>query len=175
MQTADWKKIIDEHRQSVWQSAYRLLGNYADASDCFQETFISAFEICRRQNIRNFAALLARLVTARAIDQLRLRFRNEKYKNSAGMITVPQANSQPLEHLQQREMAFRLREALSKLPRQEAEVFCLRYLNDMSYQQIADQMGITINAAGVILHRAKSKLQKLFEVSQKEQNIEVIK
>ncbi|MEJ2703700.1 MAG: sigma-70 family RNA polymerase sigma factor, partial [Sedimentisphaerales bacterium] len=71
----DWNTIIEEHGPAVWQTAYRLLGNHADASDCFQETFVSALGFCRRQRVRNFPALLARLATARAIDQLRRRFR----------------------------------------------------------------------------------------------------
>lgn len=67
----DWQIIIKEHGPVVWQTAYRLLGNHADAADCFQETFVSALEFCQHQRVRNFSALLARLATTRAIDQLR--------------------------------------------------------------------------------------------------------
>jgi RNA polymerase sigma-70 factor (ECF subfamily) len=53
-----------------------------------------------------------------------------------------------------------LRKALAQLPPQEAQVFCLRYLNDMSYRQIAKQLNIKTNAAGVLLHRARAKLRQ---------------
>ena len=83
MQVIDWQLIIKKYASVVWQTAYRLLGNDADAADCFQETFVSALEVSQRQRVRNFSALLARLATARAIDQLRRRFRNSKARTNA--------------------------------------------------------------------------------------------
>ena len=176
MQIDEWQKIINEHGPAVWQSAYRLLGNHADASDCFQETFVCAVQFCRRQPVRNFSALLSRLVVARAIDLLRLRFRNQKHScDLVKMSPSPAANDEPIQHLQNQELAENLRKALAKLPRQEAAVFCLRYLDDMTYQQIADELGIKINAAGVLLNRAKTRLRKYLEISSKERKVEVIK
>lgn len=61
-----------------------------------------------------------------------------------------------------------LRESLSRLPSREAEAFCMRYLSEMSYRQIADQLGINTNAAGVMIHRAKTKLKESFELSVKD-------
>ena len=175
MQVLDWQSIIKEYGPAVWRTAYRLLGNYADASDCFEETFICALQLSRRQRVRNFSALLIRLATARAIDLLRLRARNEKYNvASANRVIALSAHPEPVEQLQRRELAISLRKALAKLPRREAQVFCLRYLNDMSYQQIADELGIKTNAAGVILNRAKAKLRKSLAFLLKEQKNEVV-
>jgi RNA polymerase sigma-70 factor (ECF subfamily) len=165
----DWQLIIDKHGSVVWQTAYRLLGNDADAADCFQETFVSALQFCRRQQVRNFPALLSRLATARAIDQLRRRFRQSQGNGvSADWDAVPSKNPGPAQMAQQQELAARLRESLTQLPPQEAQAFCMRYLNDMSYRQIAKALGIKINAAGVLLHRARAKLRQSFELSPKE-------
>ena len=165
----DWQLIIEEHGSAVWQTAYRLLGNDADAADCFQETFISALKFCRRKQVRNFSALLSRLATARAIDQLRRRIRRSRSTTDNADWTVLQStNPSPSQQAQHNELAEGLRISLSKLPTQEAQVFCLRYLNDMSYQQIANELGIKTNAAGVLLHRARAKLRESFELSTKE-------
>lgn len=165
----DWQVIIKKHGPAVWQISYRLLGNHADAADCFQETFVSALEFCRRQRVRNFPALLARLATARAIDQLRRRFRRSRSETDAADWTALQSKSpRPEERAQQKELTDGLRKSLSKLPPQEAQAFCLRYLNDMSYRQIANELGIKANAAGVLLHRARAKLRESFELSVKE-------
>lgn len=168
-QVIDWQLIIEEHGPAVWQTAYRLLGNGADTADCFQETFVSALKFCRRRRVRNFSALLTRLATARAIDQLRRRFR--RVNLCSAMVDspdVPSANPGPVQVVQRQELTDRLRESLSKLAPREAEAFCLRYLNDMSYRQIGDELGITTNAAGVLLHRARAKLRESFELSAKE-------
>ena len=173
MQVVDWKIIIKEHGPVVWQTAYRLLGNNADAADCFQDTFVCALEICRRQQIRNFSALLVRLATTRAIDRLRKRFRHER-NDATGFEKTERSSPDPAQYAQQQELAARLKTALIQLPFQEAQVFCLRHLNDMTYRNIANELGITTSAVGVILHRAKTKLRRLCEISDKEQKSEVI-
>jgi RNA polymerase sigma-70 factor (ECF subfamily) len=162
----DWQSIINKHGPAVWQTVYRLLGNHADAADCFQETFISALEVSKRQRVRNFSALLVNLATSRAIDQLRRRFRKPRFcANKADLAAVPSSNPGPAQQLQTQELAVKLREALAQLPQQEAEVFCLRCLNDMSYRQIAKELGIKSKTAGVLLHRARMKLRDFLEVS----------
>jgi RNA polymerase sigma-70 factor (ECF subfamily) len=169
LQVIDWQIIIEKHGPAVWQTAYRLLGDNDDAADCFQETFVCALEISQRQRIRSFSALLTRLATTRAVDQLRRRFRRSHCNAvSADWDAVPSTNPGPAQMAQQQELAARLRESLTQLPPQEAEVFCMRYLNDMSYRQIAKALGIKINAAGVLLHRARAKLRQSFELSPKE-------
>jgi len=160
----DWQVIIEKHGPAVWQTAYRLLGNHADAADCFQETFVSALETSQRQRVWNFSALLVHLATTRAIDRLRQRFRQSRCSVApADWAAVPSTNPGPAQQAQQRELATRLQKSLSQLPPQEAQVFCLRYLNDMSYRQIAKALGIKTNAAGVLLHRARAKLRESFE------------
>lgn len=173
MQVIDWQIIIKEHGHVVWNTAYRLLGNSADTADCFQETFICALKVCQRQKVRNFPALLTRLATTRAIDQLRRRFRREQ--NSIildeGYVS---SDSDPAKCVQQQELAVRLQKALAQLPLQEAQVFCLRYLNDMSYRRIAKELNIKTGAVGVSLHRAREKLRKSFSSLSNQQKSEVV-
>ncbi len=175
MQVVDWNIIIKEHGPVVWQTAYRLLGNDADAADCFQETFVCALEVSRRQRVRSFPALLIRLATTRAIDQLRRRFRHERIgTNGHNQFEGPNNNPDPAQYVQQQELAAKLRIALTQLPLQEARIFCMRYVNDMTYRHIANELGITTTAAGVMLHRAKTKLRRFFKASTKERKSEVI-
>jgi RNA polymerase sigma-70 factor (ECF subfamily) len=162
LQTLDWQVIVKQHGPIVWQTAYRLLGNYADTADCFQETFVCALEVSRRQQVRNFPALLSRLATARAIDQLRQRIRRPRANTEpADLAAVPSCNPDPAQQLETGELAAKLRKAIAQLPKEQAEIFCLRYLNGMSYRLIAKQLGIRTSAAGVSLHRARAKLSRL--------------
>ena len=163
-QAIDWRAVVKKHGPMVWRTAYRLLGNHADTADCFQETFASALKVSRRQHVRNFSALLARLATARAIDRLRQRpHKSHASTDLTNLATIATDNPEPGKELQMQELADSLRKALSQLPPQQAQVFCLRYLNDMSYRRIAKQLGIKTNTAGVLLHRAREKLRELLE------------
>jgi len=159
---ADWQTIVSRHSGPVWQTAYRLLGNREEASDCFQETFLTALELSRRQKVRNWPALLTRLCTCRAMDQLRKRLRGAGPASGLDdWSAVPCTNPGPVELAQAAELSARLRLALAKLPDQQAEVFCMRCLNDLSYRDIARQLGLTTSAVGVLLHRARSHLREL--------------
>jgi RNA polymerase sigma-70 factor (ECF subfamily) len=155
----DWQTIVTEYGPLVWRTAYRLLGNHADTADCFQETFLAALQVSQRQPVRNVSGLLVRLATTRAIDRLRQRGRQERPREGgAGGKTGGAAD--PAGQAQAQELVGQLRAAIGQLPRQEARVFCLRYLNEMSYGQIARELCIGINAVGVALYRAKAKLRE---------------
>ena len=163
----DWQTIVTECGPLVWRTAYRLLGNHADAADCFQETFLAALELSRRQPVRNMSGLLVRLATTRAIDRLRQRGRQEHWQ-AEGRDSDETASSGPGDEVQAQELVRQLREAISQLPAQEAKVFCLRYLSEMSYRQIASQLGIGINIVGVSLYRAKARLREALDAVQTE-------
>lgn len=176
MQVIDWQGIVKKHGPLIWQTAFRLLGNHADAADCFQEAFVSALEFSRRQRVRNFPALLARLATARAIDRLRQRL-HQPLPNTedTDWVAIQSANPGPVQQAQQHELAAKLRKALAHLPPQEAQVFCLRFLNNMSYRQIAKELDIKTNTAGVLLHRARVKLREYFAYSPDESQKDEVK
>ncbi len=76
---------------------------------------------------------------------------------------MPSHNPGPVQQLQTQELAARLRWAIARLPEQQAQAFCLRYLNGMSYRLIAKQLGIGTSATGVMLYRARARLRQLLE------------
>ncbi|MCU0916190.1 MAG: sigma-70 family RNA polymerase sigma factor [Planctomycetes bacterium] len=160
MQGHNWQAIVAENSSLVWQTAYRLLGNHTDAADCFQETFLAALELSRREPLHNVTGLLVRLATTRAIDRLRQRSRQGRQQAGAENNQDTSGPDDPAGHAQTQELVGRLREAIGRLPEQEARVFCLRYLNEMSYRQIARELRIGINAVGVALYRAKARLRR---------------
>jgi len=67
----------------------------------------------------------------------------------------------PEETVLERELAERLRQAVARLPGREAEVFCLRYFEDLSYQQIAEALDINPGAVATALHKARVKLETM--------------
>ncbi len=160
MDPNEWQMIVRQHTTLVWQTAYRILGNHADASDCFQETFVQAWESSRRQSIRNWAGFLQRLTTARALDLLRRRRRHvSRHGRSHDPDEIASNDIGPLANLQSTELAEQLRLALAELPEQQSQVYCLRHLNHLSYEQIAEELGLSTSAVGVNLHRASERLR----------------
>src|SRR5207248_9439853 len=123
-------------------------------------TFLSAWQLSHRQSVKNWPALLQHLATARALDQLRHRRRQAKHLvSSIDLIDIASLNGSPLTEAQSAELAAQLRDALTNLPEQLSECYCLRHLNDFSYEQIAEELQISVSAVGVNLHRATQRLR----------------
>jgi RNA polymerase sigma factor (sigma-70 family) len=166
----DWQEILRRDGPAVWQTGYRLLGNRADADECFQETFLAALEVSRRGQVQHWRALLQRLATARAVDCLRERRRRGSREQAADLSTVCGSEPQPAQSAEDAELSERLRTALARIPRKQAQVFYLHCIDGWSYQEIARHLEISINAVGVLLHRGRKQLRQLMgarhEISQ---------
>jgi RNA polymerase sigma factor (sigma-70 family) len=58
------------------------------------------------------------------------------------------------------ELAEQLRAALSRIDKRQAEVFCLGCVEELSYVEISDRMGISVSHVGVLLNRARAALRR---------------
>jgi RNA polymerase sigma-70 factor (ECF subfamily) len=156
----DWDAIVGQHGGLVWRTAYRLLGNHADASDCFQETFLSALSAARGQRVENWGGFLQRLATARALDRLRRgRRRSGRGVPLSDEAAVPCLEPGPPLQAEAQELNGQIRRALAGLPARQAEAFCLHYLERWSYEEVGQHLGIATNAVGSLLHRARAGLR----------------
>ena len=157
----DWERIVADHGPAVWATVYRILKHEADAQDCYQQTFLDAFRASRRRPPSNWPAFLARIATRRAIDRLRERVAARKrQRDKAGSRAV--GNESSAARHSEIDLTDALRAALAELPPSQATVFWLRNVEELSYAELAEQMGISINLVGVLLHRARTSLARLF-------------
>jgi RNA polymerase sigma-70 factor, ECF subfamily len=160
----DWEAVVSQNAAIVQRTVYRLVGTHADAWDCVQETFLEAVKIDRRERVRNWPALLRRLATVRALDLLRARTR----QRSRGSLEADLAQAigrepDPSHNAEASELAERLRAAVGELPRRQAEVFCMKYFEQMTFEEVAEQLGIRPTAVRMLLSRARRHLHRLLE------------
>ncbi len=153
----NWDSIVRTHGPLVFTTAWRILGHTADTEDVVQEVFLEARRLLQNGNVRCWPAVLRRLAAFRALDRLRQR----KNMLSLEGLNLAATNGEPEAEAIGRELAERLRQAVSQLPEREAAVFCLRYFDDLSYQQIADNLDITPGAVAQALHKAREKLKEM--------------
>jgi RNA polymerase sigma-70 factor, ECF subfamily len=66
-----------------------------------------------------------------------------------------------LQEAEATELSDRLRIALTLLPANQGQAFCLRHLNGLEYEEIAVEMELSVDAAGALLHRARTHLKEL--------------
>jgi len=160
----DWDAVVSQHAGIVQRTVYRLVGNHADAWDCIQETFLEAVKIDRREPVRNWPALLRHLATARALDLLRVRCRQQKrFGPEAEPAQATSREPSPPSSAEASELADRLRAAVGQLPRRQAQVFCLSCFEQMTSEEVAQRLGISPTATRMLLCRARRRLQRLLE------------
>lgn len=164
----DWDRIMAREGPAVWRTIHRLLANRADADECFQETFLGAWQMASREPLRDVRAVLLRLATARSVDRLRARYRQRRREDQTEWDDHPAAGASPGQCAEAAELSDRLRDALAELAPKQAEAFCLFSLEGWSYQEIAAHLDSSIDAVGVLLHRARAKLRGLLSPVERE-------
>ena len=156
----DWESIVRTYAPLAFDTAWRLLGHAADTEDVVQEALLDAFRLHARQPVENWSGLVRQLATRRAIDRLRQRRAFVSAPVETFEILAPESE-QPESMAAERELAERLRWAITELSDREASVFSLRYFGEMANSEIARTLGISTDAVGVALYKARKKLQEL--------------
>lgn len=137
---------------------WRILGREADAEDAMQDTFLKAYELSAKEPVRNWGGLLRRLATTTALARLRLRGR----AMHSNVSDLPSREHSPADDLERQELEDRLRLGIANLPPRDAEVFCLRYLESLSHQEIAESLDLAYPAVTSAIYRARRRLEAEF-------------
>jgi RNA polymerase sigma-70 factor (ECF subfamily) len=146
---------VREQGPLVYQIAWRILGHADDAEDVVQDVFLQMHQWHQTRPVRSWTGLLRKMATSRALDRLRRR-KTTLPLFEAALVTP---DNPPETAAIEQELQERLRQAVGELPQREAEVFCLRYFEELSYQQIAETLQIQVGAVAAALHKARAKLE----------------
>jgi RNA polymerase sigma-70 factor, ECF subfamily len=133
----------------VYAVAVRILGRADLAEVATQQTFVRARQAAERfESDRDPAPWLATMATRVATE---LRRREVRPSDTAGMpATAP--------NLETLDLAWRVRQAIDTLPRDEAAVVRLHHLDGLTHYEIADALGISAETVESRSHRAHEKL-----------------
>jgi RNA polymerase sigma-70 factor (ECF subfamily) len=158
----EWTGMQDDslyatHGPMVAGICWRILGHRADAEDAMQDTFLQACQLAARESIHNWPGLLRRLATTCALARLR-----KRRSTSPFVEELVSREESPIESLQRKELHARLRTAIANLPPREAEVFCLRYLENLSHEEIVLTLHLPYAAVTSAIYRARKRLETVF-------------
>lgn len=157
MVSAEFERVYREQSTAVYQSAFRILGNNADAEDVLQTVFL---RFLRRDaslgSIDQPQHYLRRAAVNAALDILRSR---QQSSTSLDDLTQP-----PSQNATQ-ELSSRLRDALRQIEPAWAELFLLRHLEGLSNKELAQMLGVTQTWVAVTLFRTRQKLQKAIQLT----------
>ena len=167
--THEFHDLIRPYERSVYIMAQSLLHNEADAEDAAQETFLKAFRnLARFRGDAKFSTWLISI----ALNEARSRLRSKKNVKIDSLDEAPDGSGHvsptllrdwreiPSEALERQEVRLLLQHAVTDLPSIYREVFMLRDVEELSVNESAEALGITVASVKVRLHRARLMLQK---------------
>ncbi len=164
LQTTDrLEQLFWTHHERVLRAAYRITGNMSDAEDVAQAVFMK-FAGSGMPEMDKPESYLYRAAINGALDLLRKR-RSEREVGLELVAEVPSASvgDSPDHVLSDRQLRDRLRQALNVLSPRAAEMFVLRYIEELNNREIARMMGTSQAVVAVTLHHARSRLKKQFQ------------
>jgi len=140
--------------------AVRLTGNEEDARDVVQDAYLRAYRsIGRFRGEARFSTWLYRIVAncASTHNTRRSRHRHEPLADDV-VEAAPEAD--PVQAAETADLRSELDAAIRALPHRLRSVIVLRDVYDLPHEAIADELGISVSAAKVRLHRARRRLRE---------------
>jgi RNA polymerase sigma-70 factor (ECF subfamily) len=154
--------LYDLHRTKVYNLSWRMLGKPQDAEDALQEIFIKVFD--RIKNYRGdsaFSTWLYRMTANHCLDILRRR----KIITFIGMDHAPEAFDKSGKDQPGTKMGLSpvIEKALDRLPEKQKRCLVMREMEDLTYEEIAQVLGLTLGSVKSNIHRAKAFLRQCLE------------
>lgn len=150
---AAFEILVERYHRVLYTVALRMLGNSEDARDATQEAFVKAYERLGTYNSEfRFFSWLYRIVTNECLNAIRGRKRQ---------VPVPddlEATGGPLEAYETRERRQRVQQALSTLTPEQREVVALRHFAGLSYDEMAQAIGVPAKTVKSRLYSARQLL-----------------
>lgn len=154
----DFESAFNALRTELVSTLYFYLGNYEDAQDAAQETFIKCWRASKTiVEVRNWKAWIFRIGLNAAKDLQRNAWRR-KMRPLASATPMAGNNSSPHRIAEEREDQDRLRQAIMDLRPEEREVYLLRQNGSLTFEEIAE---LRKSPVGTVKTQMRSAIAKL--------------
>ena len=163
--------LISRHKQKIFGFVYSKVFNKQLSEDIFQDTFIKVIRTLKKGNYREdgkFLPWVLRIAHNLVIDHFRKikRIPRVERTDAFDIFTVFGDDSANIEAtLIQTELHQQLTEMIKELPQEQKEVLVFRIYNELSFKEISEKTGVSINTVLGRMRYALINLRKL--VSQK--------
>lgn len=148
-----FETLVKRHKNKVFTTILLIVKDTYTAEDLLQDTFIKAIHTMKsgRYNEEGkFSSWICRIAHNLAIDYFRKEKRNPmiEMEDGSNVFNTLAFAEESIESLQIKEDTHRrLRELIQQLPEAQKEVLIMRHYADMSFQEIAETTGVSINTA----------------------------
>ena len=165
-----FRRLIENYQKMVVNTCYGILHNHEDAEDVAQDVFVEVY-----RSVDNFRAdsklstWLYRIAVNRSLNHIRDNKKHRWFSSFESDVSVENKKllqvessktDQPEFEPENKQRAVILHEAINSLPENQKVAFSLSKYEELSYQEIAEVMELSVSSVESLLFRAKKNLQK---------------
>lgn len=168
-----YRALVERYQRRVYSLALRMLRSAEDAEDVTQETFVRMFRALDRYDPRRpFTTWLFTIAARLSIDAIRRRrhrpvslVTRDAESDEERALDVEDPGPGPEELAARGEEERRTRDVIDSLPPHYRIVVMMRHQQDLSYEEIAEALGVPLGTVKARIHRARALLKQLLEGS----------
>lgn len=170
---AAFAEIVSRYKGQLTNYLYRMLGDYEESIDLAQESFVRVyFAIDRYHSGYAFSTYIYRIATNLAISELRKRKRRRLYSltglfsyddESDEVYQPPDDRPHPEDEVVSREMRETIGKAIVSLPDRYKAPIILREIEDKTYEEIAEILGLGLGTTKSRISRGRGILRQRLE------------
>lgn len=162
-----YKKIMDKYQKPLYFHVLKMVRNHEQVEDLVQEAFMKAFNNLNSYNTNYaFSTWLYRITTNHTIDYLRKKKLNttsinDPVRTRDGEMEIQISDEAETDrHIIRKERKQIIHQAINDLPKKYRKVIEMRHLEELSYQEIAEQLDLPLGTVKAHIFRAREMLYK---------------
>lgn len=161
---AAWERIVRLHWRRVFNVAYKFVGKHDEAEDLAQDIFIKIFKSLgtydRRAHFQTWLVSVSRNLCIDHYRSVRKERQTIDRDVDAGELTPAAPGQNAYQALEQADRVELLRKAMAELPPTLREAVVKRDLQELSYQEIADQLNLPEGTVKSRINRGRTELAR---------------
>lgn len=155
--------LVRQYRREAFTHAYALLGDPQDAEDACQECFARAYgTMPGLAGLDHFYPWFYRILRNHCLNLLARRDTRRRHREDVGEQCSPSGDPPPHAGVADRDEQKQIHAALDRLDPEDREILVLKYLNDLSYADIAPRLGIPKGTVMSRLYHARRAFRREF-------------
>ncbi|WP_151526122.1 RNA polymerase sigma factor SigE [Serinicoccus kebangsaanensis] len=158
-----WEEIVREHSPRVYRLAYRLTGDPHEAEDLTQDVFVRVFRSLDSFRPGTFEGWLHRITTNLFLDKVRRRQRirfDALTDELSARLPLRASGTDPEQVYAMTHLDGDIQEALNALPPQFRAAVVLSDIEGLSYEEVAQTLGIKMGTVRSRIHRGRALLRQ---------------
>lgn len=162
-----FSELVKRHKERAMKLTFMIVGNYEDAKDISQEVFIKTYRSLKGFHGKSkFSTWFYRILMNSSKDFMRKKKFKQfvtRQKDTHGRNYLEEAKGtvrSPEHRLLGKELKGHINQVIHELPMKQRWVFTLRFIEEMSLQEIADSTGQSEGTVKATLHFAVQKVRK---------------